>query len=254
MPQSNMHEIAKRIIVFLSLEMKTFKNEFLAVSQFVEELESVNFALTYKKVEKKINSKDEVLVLLNALCLDSKYQFEGLTPGNITRFNWTNIYDGMESKDLFIDGMFASRLLGLDGYFVHNRISAGLMLILPGVVYPFHTHRVKEFYYCLSGELLIQHDIDGEKFSLGQGELSFTPEGKLHSLEVIGNKPVLLAYSWLGNLNTPIRIWEKIDSRLWKGCVWKRLPGEKWKTTHSQQLTNQDFLNLFSRYYIDANR
>ena len=96
--------------------------------------------------------------------------------------------------------MFASRLLGLDGYYASKRISAGLMLIIPGVVYPFHTHFVKEFYYCLSGKLLIQHDVDGEKFCLREGEISLTPEGKLHYLEVVGNKPVLLLYSWLGNL------------------------------------------------------
>mgnify|MGYP001441578003 CR=1 FL=1 len=110
------------------------------------------------------------------------------------------------------------------------------------------THFVKEFYYCLSGETLIRHDIDGEKLSLSEGKISITPEGKLHSLEVIGKTPVLLLYSWLGNLNAPIRIWNKMNTESWEGYVWIRLPGQRWKRSDSQKLSNENFLKAHRKY------
>ena len=172
-------------------------------------------------------------------------QVEDFSFGSMAQLNWMNIYDGVDTKESYVKGMFVSRLLGLDGYYVSNRMSVGLMLILPGVIYPFHTHNVKEFYYCLSGKLRIQHGAEGEKFGLGEGEISITPEGKLHSLEVIGNKPVLLMYSWLGNLNAPIKIWEKHNSKTWKGYTWKRLPDQKWKRSDFHHLSHKDFLASF---------
>ena len=90
--------------------------------------------------------------------------------------------------------------------------------------------------------------IDGKKFILDEGEISITPEGKLHSLEVVGKKPVLLLYSWLGNLNAPIRIWNKMKSERWEGYSWTRLPRQKWKRSDLRQLSNKDFLDLFSKY------
>ena len=248
MCQRNNFEVAKKIIISLSIKLRTFKKEFPELLYFIEELDSLDFLLTHKVV-RTINPSNEVLTLLNSIRLNlSNRRLEGLNYWNMTKFNWMNIYDGVDTKHSFIKGMFASRLLGLDGYYASKRISAGLMLIVPGVVYPLHTHFVKEFYYCLSGKLLIQHDIDGEKFSLDEGEISLTPEGKLHSLEVVGNKPVLLLYSWLGNLTTPIRIWEKMDSERWEGYNWRRLPDQKWKRSDLQQLSNKVFLGSFSKY------
>jgi len=248
MSQRNKFEVAKKIIISLSSNLRTFKNDFPELAHFIEELDSINFLSTHNLV-RTINPSNEVLTLLNSICLNlSNKELEGLNHASMIKFNWMNIYDGVDTKHSFTKGMFASRLVGLDGYYASNRISTGLMLIVPGVVYPFHTHFVKEFYYCLSGKLLIQHDIDGEKFSLDEGEISITPEGKLHSLEVIGNKPVLLVYSWLGNLNAPIRIWEKMNSERWEGYTWRRLPDQQWKRSDLQQLSNKDFLDSFSKY------
>lgn len=238
--------IAKKIIISLTLKLRTFDNQFPELSLFIRELENIDFAANLRLVE-PMSLPNEVLEALNSICLNSKYQLDGLDHVNISNLTWMNIYEGMESKNLFVNGMFASRLLGLDGYLASTHISSGLMLILPGVIYPLHTHLIKEFYYCLSGELLIQHDIDGEKFSLVEGEISITPEGKLHSLEVVGETPVLLVYSWLGNLNTPIRMWEKIKSGQWEGCVWKRLPGQKWKSSDLKKLSEKKFFESFSK-------
>ena len=248
MSQSNKFETAKKIIISLSSKLLTFEDEFPELVQFIEELENINFSLTHQLV-RTIKPTNEILTSLNAIRLNSSNKkFGGLLHEDMTKFNWMKIYDGVDSKHSFINGMFASRLLGIDGYYASNRISAGLMLILPGVIYPFHTHFVKEFYYCLSGEILIRHDIDGEKLSLSEGKISLTPEGKLHSLEVIGKKPVLLIYSWLGNLNAPIRIWDKMNTESWEGYVWIRLPGQRWKRGNSQRLSNDDFLKSFSKY------
>ncbi len=248
MSQRNKFEIAEKIIISLSSKLRTFKNESSELIQFIRELESINFSLTHELTATK-HPSNAFLALLNSIHLNfCNKLIDDLDHKNLAEFTWMNIYDGLETNQLFINGMFVSRLLGLDGYFASNRISVGLMLIMPGVTYPFHTHIVKEFYYCLSGKLFIQHDIDGEMFSLGEGEISITPEGKLHSLEVIGNKPVLLVYSWLGDLNAPIRIWEKMKSGSWDGCIWRRLPGQKWKRSDLQKLSNKDFLNLFSKY------
>ena len=248
MSQINNFEIAKNIIIALSGKLRTLKNEVPELLQFIEELDSIDFSCTHQFIETKRPSK-EVLDVLDSVLLNlSNRQVQGLNISGMARLNWMNIYDGVNIKDLFIKGMSASRLLGLDGYYASNRISAGLMLILPKVIYPFHTHLVKEFYYCLSGKLLIQHDIDGKKFILDEGEISITPEGTLHSLEVVGKTPVLLLYSWLGNLNAPITIWNKMKSERWEGYSWTRLPRQKWKRSDLRQLSNKDFLDLFSKY------
>ena len=242
MSQRNKFKIAKEIIISLSMKLQSFKNDFPELLQFIEELETINFSLTHQLVKTNYPST-EVFSVLNS----SGKQFEGLDLGDISNLDWINIYDGVDSKHSFINGMFASRLVGLDGYYLSDHISVGLMLILPGVFYPFHTHLVKEFYYCLCGNLLIQHDFDGEKFSLDEGKISITPEGKLHSLKVVGRQPVLLLYSWLGDLNAPIRIWEKIQSEKWQGHTWNRLPGQKWKKSSLQELSNKGFLYYFAR-------
>ena len=244
----NNFEITKKLIVSVSAKLRTLKSEVPDLSNFIEEFERVNFSLRHPSINTK-RASYKVSAFLNSLCLNfNKHQIDGLNNRNMSNFSWSNIYDGAESRQSFTNGMFASRLLGLDGYYANDRISAGLMLILPGVIYPFHTHPVKEFYYCLSGKLRISHDIDGEKFSLCEGEISITPNGKLHSLEVLGNKPVLLFYSWLGDLNAPIRIWEKMKSEMWEGYIWRRLPGQKWKIGDLKQLSNKNFLNSFSKH------
>lgn len=248
MYQRDQLEISKKIIISLSSKLRALKNEIPELLGFVEKLEGINFSQTQQLVP-KINISKEILTLLNSICWNfSQKQFEGFDSENIAKFNWTNIYDGLDEKQSFISGMFASRLLGLDGYYNSNYISAGLMLMQPGVVYPLHTHSVKEFYYCLSGRLRIQHDIDGEKFILGAGKISITPAGKLHSLEVIGNRPVLLIYSWLGDLYAPIRIWQKNNVDRWEGYIWRRLPGQKWKKSDLKQLSNKAFWEVFGKY------
>ena len=116
----------------------------------------------------------------------------------LTNLSWTQIYRGFD-PDPYLRGMFVSRLLGLDGYYFHDRLAIGTMLLLPGVMYPFHTHDVNELYYCISGKLEIRHTVSGLPFFLKSGDLSITPKAQLHSLSVLGNKPVLLFYFLLSH-------------------------------------------------------
>ena len=143
--------------------------------------------------------------------------------------NWTKIYDSMDRDLSYVDGMFASRILGLDGYFINNNLSMGEMLLLPGVTYPLHTHNVDEVYYCLSGTLEIYHGIEGEFTVLKSGSVSITPQGQLHELKVKGSKPVLLIYCWLGDLRAPIWVWNKLQNHTWERTLWQRIPGKSWK-------------------------
>ena len=249
MSQKATFETVQKLIVSLKKKLHTFKNDFPELLEFIEGLDSINFSSTHQLVG-RVNQSKDISELLNLVCLNQgNHQLNGLDYRHITNYNWMNIYHGIDTKHSFIDGMFAARFLGLDGYYASTSISAGLMLILPGVIYPFHSHSVKEFYYCLSGKLLIRHNICGEKFSLAEGQISVTPEGKLHSLEVIGKKPVLLVYSWLGNLDTPITIWEKMKSGRWQGYTWKRFPGQEWKSSGLQQLSNEEFLGSFDKNF-----
>ena len=132
-------------------------------------------------------------------------------------------------------------LLGLDGYYFHDRLAIGTMLLLPGVMYPFHTHDVNELYYCISGKLEIRHTVSGLPFFLKSGDLSITPKAQLHSLSVLGNKPVLLFYSWHGNLRAPIWLWEKRNENNWERVLWKREPGDSWLAYRKQLVSEDDY-------------
>ena len=247
MHQKEKFEITKRLILSLIAKLKAFNGDSTKLSKFIEELENMNFSMIHQDGAKNLLSK-KILRQLKSMLLKLNLQdIEGLGNQELANFNWTNVYDGVSPAHSFINGMFVSRLAGLEGYYVSDRISVGLMLILPGVIYPFHAHHVNEFYYCLSGKLLIQHDFDGKKFSLTEGEISITPKGALHLLEVNEKKPVLLLYSWLGNLNASVRVWEKTESGLWKGFIWKRLPGEEFKSRDIQTLSNIDFLKSYGK-------
>ena len=209
-------------------------------------MDDINYSIIHQ-IDQTTNPQELVSALKKVTFLKSSDHLGGLCLNDILDFDWKRVYNGGLSKSSYITGMFVSRVLGLDGFFRNNRISFGLMLLLPDVVYPLHTHFVKEFYYCLSGKLIIQHDVDGKRFLLDEGQISLTPEGKFHSLEVIGNQPVLLIYSWLGNLKAPIWIWKKTKLDHWEGFVWTRLPGQKWITSDKKELSDKSFQELYGK-------
>ncbi|MDG2474313.1 MAG: dimethylsulfonioproprionate lyase family protein [Paracoccaceae bacterium] len=247
------YQNAEKLLIWLSSKLQADENKLLELTQFIQELDDINYSF-FHQIDQITNPPELVSALKKNIFLNSyATQIGSLNIDNILDFDWKHVYQEEDSKNSYINGMFVSRLLGLDGYYRSDRIAFGLMLLLPGVLYPLHTHLVQEFYYCLSGKLVIQHDFDGQSFSLDEGQISVTPEGKLHSLEVVGKNPVLLIYSWLGNLRAPIRIWEKTKSDKWEGFVWTRLPGQKWITSDKKELSDECFKKLYSKYSQNLN-
>ena len=241
MPQILQYEAAKQLIDSFLGNFKKGNHKVKGLESFISALETIDFSLVHKNKDKKLLPELEVTLLALPSYDLKRSGIEGLSVNTFVKFNWFHVYNKIDLETTYTKGMFASRLLGLDGYYAHDRLSVGQMLLMPGVIYPFHTHQVEELYYCLSGKLIIQHNIDGKQFVLEPGELSITPKGTLHSLEVSGSKPVLLMYSWFGNLKAPIWIWKKIEDSSWQGANWTRLPGQSWIITEKKEVSNRDF-------------
>jgi mannose-6-phosphate isomerase-like protein (cupin superfamily) len=232
-------EASEQLVKLFCSELRTLTSKNTRLKKFVDEIETVDFSnrREFKRIVPPIILK-QTLHHMNQI---------GSNANNILHFslkisfylNWARIYDGLNKNLSYVNGMFASRILGLDGYFIHNRLSIGQMLLLPGVTYPFHTHDVAEIYYCLSGSLNIYHGLTGGMTQLTSGNLSITPEGQLHKLKVNGSEPVLLLYSWVGDLQAPIWIWNKTREEDWERTLWKRNPGQSWIVDIKESLSKE---------------
>ena len=100
--------------------------------------------------------------------------FCGLQEFNNNSFKnlrWQRVYDGLTLTP-YIEGMYSSRLIGLDGYYFHKRLAVGQMLMLPGVSYPLHTHQVAEI--SIVSVKLSMRGIYERPSSLASGCVSFT--------------------------------------------------------------------------------
>jgi mannose-6-phosphate isomerase-like protein (cupin superfamily) len=91
----------------------------------------------------------------------------------------------------------------------------GFFLLAPGLHYPLHTHAAQEIYFVISGDIKIQHGIEGSPFDICAGHQSYTPSNQLHSLKT-GDAPVLVLYIWMGEVDSPNLIWEQDDSGCWQ--------------------------------------
>ena len=243
MSRISQHKAAEQLIKSLCAQLKEIDCKLPALVKFIYELDNINYS-SIREMEKKNNPK-EIASVVSKLPLSNSnfHNIKGLSTEISMSFNWSRMYGKVDFEFSYVKDMFASRLVGLDGYYYHNCLSIGQMLLLPGVTYPFHTHLVEELYYVLSGRLILQHGVDGKPFTLQPGEISITPEGQLHSLRVDGEDPVLLLYSWLGNLTAPIWIWKKIGDHHWERAFWTRLPGKKWTIREKQVVSEELFLS-----------
>lgn len=125
-------------------------------------------------------------------------------------------------------GMKALHVYGSHGLLGCERMRGGLFLLSPGIHYPLHTHVPTELYYCLSGELMIQHGTEGTTFSLTPGHYSITPRERTHALTT-GDEPVLLYFSWVGDFTTPIYWWDKPEDGVWRRAKWTRTESGTWE-------------------------
>ena len=245
MSKSEEYEIAKRLINAFCVNLKQSTLRYSTRKKFIVEIDNLTYSLTGQDFK----NKNFIFPKSSLVAIPQKdFNASGLkhiSKKMLTNLSWTQIYRGFD-PDPYLRGMFVSRLLGLDGYYFHDRLAIGTMLLLPGVMYPFHTHDVNELYYCISGKLEIRHTVSGVPFFLKSGDLSITPKAQLHSLSVLGNKPVLLFYSWRGNLRAPIWLWEKRNENNWERVLWKREPGDSWLAYRKQLVSEDD--------YVKANR
>ena len=239
-------KLVAHLIKSLCFKLNILETKFPTLTNFISEFENLNLSSIDETRQKR--NPPEIALALSKLCIMglNVNSSKNFNTEYFAHLNWSQIYDEIDLEMPFTKGMFASRLVGLDGFYFHRRLSFGLMMLLPGVVYPPHTHLVDELYYSLSGKLTVKHGILGDQVFLNPGEISITPKGKLHSLSVSGNKPVLLLYSWLGNLRAPIWIWKEIEESHWERSMWTRLPGKKWSLSKTQ-LVSQKLLTSASK-------
>lgn len=150
--------------------------------------------------------------------------------------NWLPVVEGDGIDPTLASGMFAAQAVGTYGCFDSTEIAAGLFLIAPGVTYPLHTHAASEIYWCLGGEITLQHGINGTPFILPDGIYSVTPPNRVHAL-VTATEPVLLAYLWIGDLTAPIWWWDEPKPGAWRRTEWRRPPGGSWHPVREEPVT-----------------
>lgn len=151
--------------------------------------------------------------------------------------DWHQVYAGGGIEPKLAEGMMAAQAAGTYGCFASQTIAAGLFLLVPGIYYPLHTHPAEEIYYCLSGELEIQHGLEGTPFTIGAGEYSVTPPSRLHALRT-KDVPVLIAYTWIGDLRGPNWWWDRDAHGRWQRTAWFRSPGKSWAPERTEPVTD----------------
>jgi quercetin dioxygenase-like cupin family protein len=150
--------------------------------------------------------------------------------------DWSQVYSGGGIDPTLSEGMLSAQFAGTYGRHPSMSVATGLFLLAPGVHYPLHTHDASEIYLCVSGRLQLCHGIGGAPFDIREGELSLTPSGRAHSLTTY-SEPVLLAYVWVGDLMASTWWWEHDETEGWMRSSWKRIPGEPWKKTGTEPLS-----------------
>ncbi|MAI59101.1 MAG: hypothetical protein CML56_09040 [Rhodobacteraceae bacterium] len=152
--------------------------------------------------------------------------------------DWSQVYDGGGIDPVLAEGMLAAQFVGTYGRHPSLKIAAGLFLLAPGIHYPLHTHKAAEVYLCVSGRLQLRHGMQGKSFDLTPGQFSITPSGRVHELSTY-SEPTLLAYIWIGDLMAPTWWWEQTKKGKWQRTAWERIPGEPWKKTGLEVLSDK---------------
>ena len=158
-----------------------------------------------------------------------------------TAGSWYQIYESgsasghsaSEPREALTGGMFAAQMIGSRGLVKSDTLLAGLFLLGPGLHYPLHQHPATEIYFGVSGEIGIQHGLDGEPQALSPGEVSLTPSNRLHALTV-GVSPVLLLYCWLGQLGGRQWWWRQDSEGHWHRDAYERTARASWERTASE--------------------
>lgn len=94
-------------------------------------------------------------------------------------------------------------LLGPAGLASHTTVSAGLLYLAPGTMYPPHAHPAEEAYHLLAGVSEWQSGSEPLTWR-SPGDRVEHPSGVTHSMRS-GSTPMLALYIWRGDLATPAR-------------------------------------------------
>lgn len=104
----------------------------------------------------------------------------------------------------FMDGYGYVELVGPLGPYVDHGLSAGVLLLGPGRLYPPHAHPAEEVYLPLSGTA--EWWRDGSTFrAVTPGTAIHHPSNVRHATRTL-DEPLLAAYVWMGDVATPARL------------------------------------------------
>ena len=157
--------------------------------------------------------------------------------------NWYQIYNAHDGESGIVQGpmqdlaagMFAAQMIGPRGLIRSTELLAGLFLLRPRLHYPLHQHHATEIYFGASGTMHVQQGLGRVERALGPGQVSLTPSNRLHAL-TIGSSPVLLLYTWMGDLGGRNWWWHQSDEGVWQRDAWERRPNAAWAKTVTEVL------------------
>ena len=132
------------------------------------------------------------------------------------------VYEGEGINATQADYMVGKHILGPKGRLFNEKLRAGIFFLAANFEYPMHNHAGLEIYYVLSGTLDVQNGVDAEPRRIGPGEYSVTPSNVPHAL-TIGNEPVIILYTWVGDLVSPIYWWVEEEDGSWTKTIAKEL-------------------------------
>jgi hypothetical protein len=133
-------------------------------------------------------------------------------------------------------GMYAAQMIGPRGLIKSTELLAGLFLLRPRLHYPLHQHQATEIYVGTSGTVHIQQGFGQVEGTLGPGQVSLTPSNRLHAL-TMGDSPVLLLYTWMGELGGRNWWWHPSDEGVWQRDAWERQSNAAWAKTVTEVLS-----------------
>ena len=135
-------------------------------------------------------------------------------------------------------GMYAAQMIGPRGLIKSTELLAGLFLLRPRLHYPLHQHQATEIYFGASGTVQIQQGLGQVEGTLGPGQVSLTPSNRLHAL-TMGDSPVLLLYTWMGELGGRNWWWHQSGEGVWQRDAWERQPNAAWAKTVTEVLSQE---------------
>ena len=132
------------------------------------------------------------------------------------------VYEGEGINATQADYMVGKQIVGPNGRLFNEKLRTGIFFLAPNFEYPMHNHAGLEIYCVHSGVMHVQNGVDAEPRRVGPGEYSVTPSLVPHAL-TIGDEPLVILYSWVGDLKSPIYWWVEEEDGSWTKTIAKDL-------------------------------